>query len=307
MEYSKAKLPPIFKFSMIWNILPYYGYLSDWEKLLVKLSSATKLIWEEHWKAFRILGRDFMRDLYTDGENIDLQRILFDVFKVYFRYSTSDGKSKEIQKTKNGIQELIKILGRNEVIILDSFYVEYQIARVMFLQNDEIEDVVPSITCPVYKPNIKSFRLGSISNAFIKYIFSRVKKMPVIIKINRKKIEVHSCIGKWYDILCNEKPASFKVHKEVDRILASCPQHEWVWKPTKLIIYGHWAKIANKIECFQYMSNIKEFKINLLAFWEDYDLFWMLISKYKHISFNVNVYAGSRCIWGIEAKFYEKI
>ena len=63
MEKDKGYLfPQIFKFSWIWNILPYYGSLPKWMLIMRRLSLKTKKIWEENREAFMEAGKELRID-----------------------------------------------------------------------------------------------------------------------------------------------------------------------------------------------------------------------------------------------------
>ena len=55
---SKRKLPPVFKMSVLCNILPYYGYLHRWKRLLTEINSATYDIWKNNEESMLYIGRD---------------------------------------------------------------------------------------------------------------------------------------------------------------------------------------------------------------------------------------------------------
>ena len=62
-KLNRRVLPPIFKFSDLWNILPFYGYLHKWKLLLEWLSKQTQLIWENCEHEFMSKGNEFKSEL----------------------------------------------------------------------------------------------------------------------------------------------------------------------------------------------------------------------------------------------------
>ena len=63
MENKKeSAIPPIFKFSWLCNIFPYYGSLPKWMLIMKRLNSETSRIWNENKDAFIIVGKDFRND-----------------------------------------------------------------------------------------------------------------------------------------------------------------------------------------------------------------------------------------------------
>ena len=51
-----TKLPEIFKFSVLWNILPYFGFLHEWKWILQSLNKETQMMWNLNKDAFIYWG-----------------------------------------------------------------------------------------------------------------------------------------------------------------------------------------------------------------------------------------------------------
>ena len=68
-KVSKTSLPAIFKFSDLWNILPFYGCLHQWVWLLKQLNSETAKIWEQNEEMFMKWGHDFRDHKYLNVSN----------------------------------------------------------------------------------------------------------------------------------------------------------------------------------------------------------------------------------------------
>ena len=51
-----TKLPKIFKFSVLWNILPYFGFLHEWKWILQSLNKKTQMMWNLNKDAFIYWG-----------------------------------------------------------------------------------------------------------------------------------------------------------------------------------------------------------------------------------------------------------
>ena len=64
---STKKLPPIFKMSVLCNILPYYGHLHRWRRLLEKINTKTKDVWDQNREQLMYIGRDFKREIELDN------------------------------------------------------------------------------------------------------------------------------------------------------------------------------------------------------------------------------------------------
>ena len=89
-----AKLPPIFRFSTLCNILPFFGTLEKWSWLLSCLSSKTKSVWEDNEQMFLYCGQNFKREIIFDlAEDFDRAREWFNskyIFYKHFLISQSD-------------------------------------------------------------------------------------------------------------------------------------------------------------------------------------------------------------------------
>ena len=77
---SETQLPPIFKFSDLCNILPFYGWLSQWVWLLKQLNSKTAKIWGDNEGMFMKWGHNFRDQKYLNVSNF------WDKAKEYFKY-----------------------------------------------------------------------------------------------------------------------------------------------------------------------------------------------------------------------------
>ena len=56
----------MFNMSAFWNIHPYYGYIHSWRRLLEKLNTETKDIWDQNREQLMYIGRDFKREIEID-------------------------------------------------------------------------------------------------------------------------------------------------------------------------------------------------------------------------------------------------
>ena len=84
---STKKLPPIFKMSVLWDILPYYGHLHRWRRLLEKINTETKEIWDQNREQLMHIGRDFKREIELDhlkgnASNLRPNRSWLDLFSL---------------------------------------------------------------------------------------------------------------------------------------------------------------------------------------------------------------------------------
>ena len=126
-KISAKKLPPIFKMSVLCNILPFYGNLHRWRRLLEKINTETKEIWDQNREQLKYIGRDFKRDIELDCLNEDARhlrpnRSWLDLFSLSL--------SSYFDINKFDFTILTDYLTEDEVIIIDShddIFKNYQI------------------------------------------------------------------------------------------------------------------------------------------------------------------------------------
>ena len=189
-------LPPIFKFSDLWNILPFYGYLHKWKLLLEWLSKETQLIWENCEHEFMSKGKEFKSELWVNGENINMNKRWLDWFKLSsdlfgdwltFRYS----------EWKSTILNLFKMINEDEAIILELHDLKDKIHKIHIWKSSKLSTFLPAILCPSIKPNTKWFKQSEILK-LITYIKKQLNEFTGIFITKRDEIEVNSTINSVY-------------------------------------------------------------------------------------------------------------
>ena len=168
---STKRLPPIFKMSVLWNILPYYGHLHRWRRLLEKINTKTKEIWDQNREQLMYIGRDFKREIeigklkiYTS--NLRPNRSWLDLFSLSllndFRINNFD------------ITTLIDNLSENEVVIVDSHVDIFKEYQIHFWRKDKISDILPAIKCPSLKSETKIFKTSQMKEMKKKLFLIRI-------------------------------------------------------------------------------------------------------------------------------------
>ena len=66
----------MFKFSVICNILPYYGKLVKWELLMTAISKDTRDLWRNNYDAFLNWGERYRSDFNLDITAFDRNKII---------------------------------------------------------------------------------------------------------------------------------------------------------------------------------------------------------------------------------------
>ena len=154
----KNRLPPIFKMSVLWNILPYYGHLHTWRMLLGQINRKSRDIWAQNRNQLAYIGKNYrkeieiIKDSYIDKQSEcieDYDRSWLDLYLIYFNLYNLE--SIKYSKILNNLQE-------DEVIIIDpcdDLFIDYQIH---YCKKDKISEILPSVNWPSFIPEIKTFK-----------------------------------------------------------------------------------------------------------------------------------------------------
>ena len=146
-KISTKKLPPIFNMSMLCNILPYYGHIHRWRRLLEKINTKTKDIWDHNREQLMYIGRDFKREIELDKLNeftghFRPTRSWLDLFSLSLSYYFRSNEFDFTVLTNN--------LSKDEVVILDSHDDIFKWYRIHYWNKDTISDILPAIKCPSF-------------------------------------------------------------------------------------------------------------------------------------------------------------
>ena len=174
---SENKLPPIFKMSVLWNILPYYGHIHRWRRLLEKINTETKEIWDQNREQLMYVGRDFKRNIELDKlkefkGDLRPNRGWLDLFSL----SLSD----DIRENKFDFTTLTYNLCEDEVIIIDSHDDIFKDYQIYFWRKDRIPDILPAIKCPTFKSKTKIFNTSVLDEMRIFIYYQNHTKSIVI-------------------------------------------------------------------------------------------------------------------------------
>ena len=147
-KLSKERLPPIFKMSVLWNILPYYDYLHRWKILLTKLNKATMKIWTENMKALIYLGRDFKKEKYlkSDESLNDINFEWIDLISLS-SWSLDTFDNKNVEK----LFAFCKKLNKDKVIVCELHKSSFDDIKIYIIKRENIFNTLPAILCPSFK------------------------------------------------------------------------------------------------------------------------------------------------------------
>ena len=288
---STKKLPPIFKLSLLSNILPYFGYLHDWKWILESINKKTNDIWDQNKEVLKYWGRELKLNLHLEDRFIKLsENILLkaDLFKfqtqwfVQFHKETEKTKGKLNKgKIDSLILQLCNQLNEDNVIVFQKW--GYSIDEIFLQTRTEITEMIPSSKCTSSILKIKMFEESQAQDLW-KYITDSIWLKRVIVKKNENNtFEVdsitfqHQLNLKDYNILKEEVRERLVTYYSCPVSNCICkPKILWLWNryPNKMSeelideIWGlsllknaHWLKVDEFVKIFSeisYLSRIKQ-------------------------------------------------
>ena len=239
---STKKLPPIFKLSLLSKILPYFGYLNDWKRILESINKKTNDIWDQNKEVLMYWGRDLKLSLHIDdnmikfSENILLNAELFKFkTKRFGQFNLDSKKSQEKIKEleiDNLILQLCSQLNDDNAIVIQKR--GYKIDEIFFQTRTQIAEMIPSSKCTSSILEIKKFEDSQAQDLW-KYITDSIKLKRVIVKKNGSNtFEVDSITSHHY-LDRNEYNILIKEVRERLVTYHSCPVSNCIWKPKTLL------------------------------------------------------------------------
>ena len=244
---STKKLPPIFKLSLLSKILPYFGYLHDWKRILESINKKTNVIWNENKKELKYWGRDLKLSLHLENRSIKFSENIMlnaELFKLQtFRFcrfhkvtEKTLGKIKEL-KIDSLILQLCNQLNEDNAIVFQKLY--YDNDEIFFQTRTEIAEMIPSPKCTSSILEIKEFEDSQTQNLW-KYITDSIKLKRVIVKKNENNtFEVDSITShhflnrKDYNILNEEFRKKLTIYY-------TCPVSNCICKPKTLWLFNRY-------------------------------------------------------------------
>ena len=229
-------LHSILRFSVLCNILPYYGFIHEWKILLELINKKGCQIWSKNREAFINLGRKFRhKKVYKNKNNYEIIPKNSELFylKTNLFVDSSMFKLGSSWIFTNLLGKLLNQLkSKNAIIMWNNNEPGYE--SISFLTEKEIEELTPSALWTSSASNIKKF-LFQERNKLWRYIREKIKSKVIIIRKGTEvnNIEVNTVVPftNWdsqeYNILNHE---SFEVLKKI----YSWPVENCIWKPKKL-------------------------------------------------------------------------
>ena len=204
MESNSAPLPSIFKFSVIWNILPYFGYLHEWKQTLESLCLKTRQIWRENYRAFCKWGSKHksvikltfceINNEYLELQDTELYSFLLELFKYDYEKDTNI-LAENFEEIAKIIFPLLFTINDNLVVLLKNNSVDNCYREVNFLGLSEIPEILPSVLWPSCKSETKRFNIFK-SFSWVEYILEQAKYKSVVVKkVDKETFEVFPTIN----------------------------------------------------------------------------------------------------------------
>ena len=259
---SEKKLPPIFKMSVLYNILPYYGYIHRWRRLLEKINTETKEIWDQNREQLMYIGRDFKRDIELDSFKIYRSKLRpnrswIDLFSLSLSY--------DFCKKKFDLTNLIDNLTGDEVIIIDSHDDIFKGYQIHYWSKDCISDILPAIKCPSFKSETKNYKTSMIEE-MKQFIFDQSHTKSIIIENAGDKLSISLVYGNIIKIT-HMTFSSFHIIKFFDKLQERYKLWEiddCACKPKKIRVRAESIEnVKITIDKLKWISNIIDVKLGM--------------------------------------------
>ena len=283
MERIREKrLPPIFKMSVLWNILPYYGHIHRWRRLLEKINTKTKDMWDQNREQLMYIGRDFKREIELDELKQSIRRLRpkrswLDLFSLSLSYNFRCNKFDFTTLTSN--------LSEDEVIIIDSHDAIFKHYQIHFWRKDTISNILPAIKCPSFKYETKNFKTSE-KRKMRQYIDDQIHRKSIVIEKSDKKLSINLAYGNTVKIT----PWTFRSFQQSEFFDKLKERYE-LWKidgcackSKKIRVWvDDFIELEYAIDKLNWISNINDAKLGMDIDYENFDRSFF---KYDTMFFN---------------------
>ena len=283
---NKKHLNPIMKMSMLLNILPYYGGLPKWKRLLECISWETNNIWRDHSDAFVYRGRDFKQEVNVNifNQGDDFRNLL----KLYSLVFTSDDWLSE--NTLQILIALLDLLDEGEVIIYHAHKYEANLYTINFWKEVSASEILPAIKWPSFKKVQKRISISHLLE-IEEFIVKQLEYKSVVIKKENEEIVAYSVLSSTFKFYDSPYVCKIITDKAIREIKETWESWDWVWRPTKLHIIQNnrypsnlW---ENNISCFGNLNNIQIDMKNALKPYMT--TLYRVINRFQDSNFNIKV------------------
>ena len=293
---NKKPSNPIMKMSMLLNILPYYGGLPKWKRLLECISWETNNIWRDHSDAFVYWGRDFKQEvninIFNQGD--DFRNLL----KLYSLVFTSDDWLSE--NTLQILIALLDLLDEGEAIIYHAHKYEANLYTINFWKEESASEILPAIKWPSFKKVQKRISISHLLE-IEEFIVKQLEYKSVVIKKENEEIVAYSVLSSTFKFYDSPYASVVITEEAIREITETWESWDWVCRPTKLQIIQSFCfppkLYKNKTSCFK---NVKEIQIDMKCVLKSSALaFYDSIARFR--KWNISFKIGD--IWSKESKW----
>ena len=257
-NFNSKLLPPIFKFSMLCRILPYYGFLHEW-RVLQQFNTKTKAIWDDNIDAFIWSGKN-CRVILRFSRASEIQHLninQLNYFETWMFASPFENKAEEL------IVWLVNKLGYRDVLVIEQG--KFVLCnRVVFWQEQELENTVASLRCHHTKTTLlESDESNQISDAELirRYLDSK----DLIIRKSNRQISIHYVKSTHLQLEWNSHSFvtnTFKSYNECDVDECTCKPKSVSISSWYLTKHGH-----TLLQDFTWFKNLSELSLHLCVNW----------------------------------------
>ena len=257
------KLPPIFKMSVLWNILPYYGHLHRWRRLLEMINTKTKDIWDQNWEQLVYIGIGFKREIELDCLNeysdyLRPNRSWFGLFSLSLSYDFRYNKFDFTILTDNVCED--------EVIVIDSHDDIFKSYQIQYWCKDSISDILPAIKCPSFKSETKTFKTSE-KRKIIKFIDYQNNTKSIVIENVDEKLSINLIYGDTIKI----GPLTIWSDSQYNDFLDKLQERYKLWeiedcacKPKKIRVWeNNFEDFKYAIDQLNWISDINDVKLGV--------------------------------------------
>ena len=264
-KISTKKLPPIFKMSMLWNILPYYGNLHRWRRLLEKINTKTKDIWDQNREQLMHIGRHFKREIELNKSinvrHLRPNRSWIDLFLL----SLSD----DFDNYEAVFTTLIDNLSEDEVIIIDSHDDIFKRYQIQYWSKDRISDILPAIKCPSFKLETKIFKTSETHEMRL-FFEDKDDIKSIVIENTDKKLSINLVYGDTIKITprkFNYPPLNTNFFDKLKKRYKLWQIDDCACKPKKIRVWeDDFYDLNCTIDELEWISNINDAKLGIYIY-----------------------------------------
>ena len=186
-KISESRLPDVFKMSMLWNILPYYGHLHKWKELLESINTGTKEVWKQNRDQLIYLGANFKKEIELDCKRrIEFREELERDYLNLFTLSLS----LDFNETQFDFMFLIEKIGEDEALVLDAHTDLFKAFKIYYCKKESISELIKLTNCSSSQQHTKKFQNSEMTE-LNDYINNKYYSKSFLIEIKNENVYVY--------------------------------------------------------------------------------------------------------------------